>query len=63
MTIIYVPRLGGTLILNVSQGPAPPTQYINVIWVTRDQLATWKTRDEQPIWNTRDDNAAWKARQ
>ncbi len=60
---LTVPRLGGTLIIQYTAGSGPPLQYINVTWVTRDQLATWKTRDVQPTWNTRDDNAAWKARQ
>ncbi len=63
MTTIYVPRLGGTLIITYTPGSGPPLQYINVTWVTRDMLAAWKTRDVQPTWNSRDDNAAWKARQ
>lgn len=34
----------------------------DVVWTTRDNIATWTTRDNQDVWNTRDDKMTWKTR-
>ncbi len=62
MSILTIPRLGGTLIITYTPGSGPPLQYLNAICITRDMLVQARTRDMQATAQARDEQANAKTR-